>query len=138
MEAVCFRGSVAYVGLLRVTRLQAQVADLGEKFRGAQQGLAEATAEQVQAESSSNLKGQQHSELLQDFQKAMKECCDGTNELKSQMCALEKIRGELYNMKGPGVYITDCSVSDWVVGDSPDFRVESGVWEHPSIVTEWS
>jgi len=35
-------------------------------------------------------------------------------EYSSEICALEKIRGELYKLRGLAVFITDCEVSDWV------------------------
>jgi len=46
----------------------------------------------------------------------MKECCDEQNALKSEICAITKIRGELYKMKGVAMFITDCQVSDFTDG----------------------
>jgi len=93
--------------------MEAQVANLGEKLRGAQTELASATKDQVDSESSSNLKAQQHTEVSNEYGTTMKECCDEQNVLKSEICALEKIRGELYKQKGWEVMIADCEVSDW-------------------------
>jgi len=95
------------------TIMEAQVANLGEKLRVSQTGLAIATKDQVESESSSNLKAQQHTEVSAEYGTTMKECCDEQNDLKSEICALEKIRGELYKMRGWTVFITDCEVSEW-------------------------
>jgi len=99
------------------TNMEAQIANLGEKLRVAQTELAQATKDQVDSESSSNLKAQQHTEISHEYGVTMKECCDNQNDLKSEICALEKIRGELYKMKGWTVFITDCEVSDWADGE---------------------
>mmetsp|Transcript_145458 Transcript_145458/g.466159 ORF Transcript_145458/g.466159 Transcript_145458/m.466159 type:complete len:877 (+) Transcript_145458:72-2702(+) len=95
------------------TIMEAQIANLGEKLRVSQTELATATKDQVDSESSSNLKAQQHTEVSNEYGTTMKECCDNQNDLKSEICALEKIRGELYKQKGWAVEIADCSVSDW-------------------------
>jgi hypothetical protein len=46
----------------------------------------------------------------------MKECCDEQNALKSEICALEKVRGELFKMKGVEMFIIDCEVGAWEEG----------------------
>ena len=44
----------------------------------------------------------------------MGECCDNQNEAKSQLCALDKIRGELLKMQNESYLdIVDCQVSEW-------------------------
>jgi len=95
------------------TIMEAQLANLGEKLRISSTDLATATKDQVDSESSSNLKAQQHTEVSAEYGTTMKECCDEQNDLKSEICALEKIRGELYKLRGWTVFITDCAVSDW-------------------------
>jgi hypothetical protein len=54
--------------------MEAQIANLGEKLRGAQEDLAVATKDQVEAESSSNLKATQHAEITHEYGVTMKEC----------------------------------------------------------------
>jgi len=94
-----------------------QIADLNDQKRDAQTDLASATKDQVSSESSSNTIAAQHVALKAEYIKTMKECCDEQNDLKSEMCALEKIRGELYKMKGEKIFITDCEVSDFKSGE---------------------
>jgi len=100
--------------------MESQVANLGEKLRTGQTDLATATTDQVSSESSSNLKAQQHTEVSHEYGTTMRECCDEQNNLKSEICALEKIRGELYKMRGWEVFITDCEVSEWAVDKCSD------------------
>jgi len=99
----------------RVT-MEDQLANLGEKLRNSQTDLGIATKDQVDSESSSNLKGQQHTEITGEYDKTMLECCNEENELKSEICALEKIRGELMKLKGVDAFITDCEVTDFKEG----------------------
>merc|ERR1719215_2117036 len=96
--------------------MEAQIANLGEKLRGAQEDLAVSTKGQVDSESSSNLKATQHEELTHEYGTTMKDCCDEQNELKSEICALEKVRGELYRLRGLDVFIIDCEVGKWEEG----------------------
>jgi hypothetical protein len=93
--------------------MEDQIANLGEKLRSAQTDLGISTKDQVDSESSSNLKAEQHAEVTHEYGKTMNECCNEQNNLKSEICALEKIRGELYKMKGLDPFITDCEVSDF-------------------------
>lgn len=93
--------------------MEAQIANMGEKMRNGQTDLATATKDQVSAESSAALSAQQHDAITGEFGATMKECCNNQNALKSEICALEKIRGELYKQKGISMFITDCSVSEW-------------------------
>jgi len=93
--------------------MEDQIANLGEKLRSAQTDLGVSTKDQVDSESSSNLKGQQHGQVTHEFGKTMNECCNEQNNLKSEICALEKIRGELFRLKGVDALITDCEVSDF-------------------------
>jgi len=54
-----------------------------------------------------------HAAASTEFVANSKECCDNKNTMKSELCALEKIRGELTRMEGVEVFITDCEVSDF-------------------------
>jgi hypothetical protein len=96
--------------------MEDQLANLGEKLRGSQTDLGVATKDQVDSESSSNLKAQQHGEITNEYGKTMAECCTEQNGLKSEICALEKIRGELLKLRGVEGFITDCEVSDFKAG----------------------
>ena len=60
------------------TIMEAQLADLGDKLRVGQTELAVATKDQVDSESSSNLKAQQHIEATHEYGAAMKSDAMGT------------------------------------------------------------
>lgn len=92
---------------------EAQIDGMEERMREEQTNLAVATKDQNQAEGASSLKGQQHEKMVKEHSKEMKECCDNQNNLRSESCALEKIRGELKKLAGTSHFMTDCEVSDW-------------------------
>merc|ERR1719199_2413216 len=54
-------------------------------------------------------------QLDKDLVAKMKKCSSNYVGFESEMCALKKIRGELYKMKGDGHsgLFTDCEVSPW-------------------------
>jgi len=52
--------------------------------------------------------------LTLEYHKEMGECCVNKNALTSEICALTRIRGELYKLEGLRVMITDCELSEWV------------------------
>jgi len=91
------------------TQLGKMAADLAEE----RTKLATATEEQNKAESGSHTQSQAHDTMSHEYARSMKECCDNQNAMRSEICALDKIRGELNNMEGNKVFITDCEVSDW-------------------------
>ena len=43
----------------------------------------------------------------------METCCSNKNGFTAEICALTKIRGELYKIEGVYPYIIDCEVSKW-------------------------
>jgi len=90
-----------------------QITGMQSELREEMASLAEGTVEQNQAESGSHLQSQARETAVQQHTRTMKECCDIQNNMKSDMCAIEKIRGELNNMEGTKVFVTDCEVSDW-------------------------
>jgi len=61
----------------------------------------------------SALSNEQHQTLHAEYVKTMTECCDTKNTLTGEICALEKIRGELYRLEGMKVFMADCEVSEW-------------------------
>jgi len=92
---------------------ETNINDMQAKLRQERAKLAVATEEQNQAETGSHVSSQQHASASTEYTRTMKACCDNKNTFTSEMCALEKIRGELNNMNGTKVFITDCEVSDW-------------------------
>lgn len=103
-EAACRSGNHDYI---------AQISTMEDQYRQAQTNLAMGTKDQVQSEATSRLKGDQHAKMSEEHTEEMTKCCDNQNELRSESCALEKIRGELLTMAGQSSFIRDCEVSDW-------------------------
>jgi hypothetical protein len=57
----------------------------------------------------------QHKQLETSLQTQMKKCSTNYINYETEICALKKIRGELYKMKGDGssAFFQDCEVSNW-------------------------
>jgi len=51
--------------------------------------------------------------VLTSYKSEMDKCCAEQNELQSEICALDKIRGELGKMSKAKDYVIDCEVSEW-------------------------
>mmetsp|Transcript_65519 Transcript_65519/g.213335 ORF Transcript_65519/g.213335 Transcript_65519/m.213335 type:complete len:887 (-) Transcript_65519:188-2848(-) len=96
-----------------VQTLDAQVGSLSESLREQQTNLATSTKDQVESESQSGLKSKQFEEQQKEYTAEMAEHCSTQNEFRTELCALEKIRGELYKMAGKEALFADCEVTDW-------------------------
>jgi len=91
-----------------------QIGGMENKLRQERTALATATQEQNHAETGSHTQSQAHAEASTEFVRKTKECCENRNNMQGELCALEKIRGELTNMNSTKkVFITDCEVSEW-------------------------
>merc|ERR1719367_2416488 len=87
---------------------------MNTKLRDTQAKLAQCTEDQNQAELNAHHNAEQLQLTSTEFTKTMGECCDNQNEAKSQLCALDKIRGELLKMQNKSYLdIVDCQVSEW-------------------------
>lgn len=89
------------------------IKTLSEKEGAAQGDLAGATKEVVENQQQEGQAQAQHQEYLKEFQEKMTECCDARNAFMTEICSLEKIRGELFKSEGVKTSMTDCEVSDW-------------------------
>jgi len=78
-----------------------------------QTNFAAATKSLQENQQLSTTSNEQHGELGLDYHSTMSTCCDNKNGFTSEICALEKIRGELYRLEGVEALITDCEVSAW-------------------------
>jgi hypothetical protein len=87
---------------------------LENQLKEEQTALAAATKSMTENQQQSGLSNEQHAELDGEYHKEMTACCDNKNAFTGEICALEKIRGELYRLEGTKTFITDCEVSDWV------------------------
>jgi len=92
---------------------KSQISVLEAQLKEEQTNLAIASKALSEAIQQSGLSNEQHMTLHLEYTKTMTQCCDTKNELTGEICALEKIRGELYKLKGLSVFMTDCEVSDW-------------------------
>merc|ERR1719188_1433221 len=98
---------------------------MNTKLRDTQAKLAECTEGQNQAELNAHHNGAQLEQTSAEYTRTMEQCCDNQNEFKSQscdlnsfwlsqLCALDKIRGELLKMQNTSYLdIVDCQVSVW-------------------------
>jgi len=91
-----------------------QIESMNENLRKTQANLATATEDQNLAESGSHQKAAQHELTAKEYTDRKAVCCETQNTAESELCALEKIRGELMKMEGDPVFISDCVVSDWM------------------------
>merc|ERR1719491_1763460 len=77
--------------------------------------LAAATEKEANAGEEARQTAKQNEELNADLRKQMKQCSDHYISFETELCALKKIRGELYKMKGDGHtgFFQDCEVAKW-------------------------
>merc|ERR1719506_796999 len=81
----------------------------------AQEDLAEAMTVEANAGEAARQTESKHDGLNKDLKKQMKSCSNNYINFESELCALKKIRGELYKkLKGDQpAFFQDCKVSDW-------------------------
>merc|ERR1719353_1869992 len=81
----------------------------------AQVKLAFATEKEASAGETARQTAAEHEQLDADLKTQMKTCTGNYLNFESELCALKKIRGELYKMKGDGHsgFFQDCEVSKW-------------------------
>jgi len=82
----------------------------------AQTKLAGATEKEATAGETARQTAAENMQLNLDLNKQMKTCSGNYINFETELCALKKIRGELYKMKGGGpgsVFFQDCEVSKW-------------------------
>merc|ERR1719267_101046 len=95
--------------------LQAQIASDEDRLSNAQTKLAAATEKESTAGETARQTAAENDELNKDLVKQMKTCSTNYINFETEICALKKIRGELYKMKGGGhsSFFQDCEVSKW-------------------------
>jgi len=95
--------------------LQGQIDEDNANLENAQTKLAQATEKEATAGEVARKTAQKHESEEADLKKQMKTCNDNYLGFESELCALKKIRGELYKMKGDGgsAFFQDCQVSNW-------------------------
>merc|ERR1719440_2033117 len=81
----------------------------------AQTKLAKATEKEANAGETARMTAAENAKLNEDLLKQMKGCSNNYINFETELCALKKIRGELYKLKGGGhsAFFQDCEVSKW-------------------------
>merc|ERR1719199_1546642 len=94
---------------------ETQIQDDKDTLSNAQTKLAAATEKEATAGETARQTEAENSGLNLDLTKQMKTCSGNYINFETEMCALKKIRGELYKMKGGGhsAFFQDCEVSKW-------------------------
>jgi len=86
-----------------------------DNLEAAQTKLATATTKEATAGETARQTNAENSQLDSDLRAQMSTCSKNYIAFETEMCALKKIRGELYKMKGGGhsAFFQDCEVSKW-------------------------
>jgi len=99
------------------SNLEAQIEAFEQKLKDYNTALAAATAAHSEAIEQSRLKGTQLKEFMKNYKEMTEECHNNYDQLEAEICALNKIRGDVFNkLKGhkDPAFFTDCKVSEWV------------------------
>jgi len=94
--------------------LETQIEDDQNLLAESQTKLATATEKEANAGELARQTAAENSELNTDLLKQMKTCSGNYINYETEMCALKKIRGELYKLQGTSSpSFQDCEVSKW-------------------------
>jgi len=95
--------------------LEDQISNDQKSLEDAQTKLAMATEKESTAGEIARQTAAENDQLNNDLKKQMKTCSGNYINFETEMCALKKIRGELYKRKGGGhsAFFQDCEVSKW-------------------------
>jgi len=94
--------------------LETQIQDSQEMMDNQQTKLAGATEKESTAGEKARQTAKENGQLDADLKKTMKTCSTNYINFETEICALKKIRGELYKMKGGSAAVfQDCQVSKW-------------------------
>jgi len=95
--------------------LQNQIQDDKDTLANAEVKLAFATEKEATSGETARQVNAKNTKLNGDLMRQMKICSQNYINFETELCALKKIRGELYKMKGGGhsAFFQDCEVSKW-------------------------
>jgi len=94
--------------------LETQIENDQRILQEAQTDLASGTQKEANAGEMARQTAAKHGELDKDLRQQMKTCNTNYVNFETEMCALKKIRGELYKMKGSKMPLfQDCVVAAW-------------------------
>jgi len=95
--------------------MEEQIADDSKRLSESELALADGTRDEAQAGENARQTARENDQLNSDLKRQMKSCSVNYVNYESELCALKKIRGELYK-KLAGTYTAffqDCAVSKW-------------------------
>merc|ERR1711865_861948 len=94
--------------------IETQIANDEDTLSNAQTKLAAATEKEATAGETARQTAAEDEQYNNDLVKQMKSCSGNYINFETELCALKKIRGELYKMKGTAMpFFQDCEVSKW-------------------------
>jgi len=95
--------------------IEKQIGDLEDTLSSSQTKLGLATEKEATAGETARQTAAENEQYNNDLVKQMKTCSGNYINFETELCALKKIRGELYKMKGDGknAFFQDCEVSKW-------------------------
>jgi hypothetical protein len=94
--------------------LETQIANDEALLEESQTKLAKATEKEANAGETARMTAAENAKLNEDLLKQMKTCSGNYINFETELCALKKIRGELYKLKGTASpFFQDCEVSKW-------------------------
>jgi hypothetical protein len=94
--------------------LQTSIRNDQKMLDEANTNLAEATSKEANAGEEARTTATEHETLDSELKQAMTTCSTNYVNFESELCALRKIRGELYKMKGvKQITHQDCVVNKW-------------------------
>merc|ERR1719478_104219 len=95
--------------------LETQIKNDEDMLSESQTKLGVATTKEATAGETARQTASENEQLNKDLVKQMKTCSGNYINFETEICALKKIRGELYKMKGGGTsaFFQDCEVSKW-------------------------
>mmetsp|Transcript_44201 Transcript_44201/g.70016 ORF Transcript_44201/g.70016 Transcript_44201/m.70016 type:complete len:859 (-) Transcript_44201:172-2748(-) len=95
--------------------LETEIENAQAMLDDAQTKLAAATEKEASAGEIARQTAAKNEQYNADLIKQMKTCSTNYINFETELCALKKIRGELYKLKGTGssAFFVDCEVSKW-------------------------
>merc|ERR1719409_2540008 len=95
--------------------LETQIQNDKDMLANAQTKLAAATEKEATAGETARQTNAENTQLNNDLVDQMKKCSGNYINFETELCALKKIRGELYKLQGGGhsAFFQDCEVTKW-------------------------
>jgi len=119
--------------------LDKQIADDKGRLDAASEQLAKSMKDEATSQEVARETARKNDQYNKDLVKRMQSCSKNYIQFETEICALKKIRGELYKMKGGhSAFFQDCIVSKWdpeecsAVCGGGDQKLSRSVMTHPN------